>query len=72
MRPMDVSHLIGSYAKAERELSWRPRTDFEGLVAVMVEADLDKWRRRLRGEVFPWDAPNYRTEAAALTRTMRM
>src|SRR6266550_1119602 len=29
MRPAEVDHLIGDYAKAKRQLRWEPRTSFE-------------------------------------------
>jgi GDPmannose 4,6-dehydratase len=40
MRPAEVDHLIGDYSKAERRLGWRPRTSFEELVRLMVDADV--------------------------------
>jgi GDPmannose 4,6-dehydratase len=42
LRPAEVDHLIGDYAKAERELGWRPRTGFEELIRLMTRADLDR------------------------------
>ena len=39
VRPAEVDHLIGDSAKAERELGWRPRTSFEELIRLMVDAD---------------------------------
>jgi GDPmannose 4,6-dehydratase len=39
-RPAEVDLLVGDYAKAERELGWRPQTDFEQLIRLMVDADL--------------------------------
>jgi GDPmannose 4,6-dehydratase len=39
-RPAEVDLLVGDYAKAERQLGWRPRTDFEALIRLMVDADL--------------------------------
>src|SRR6478736_4484927 len=32
VRPAEVDHLIGDYAKAERVLGWRPTTSFEELI----------------------------------------
>ena len=32
--------LVGDPGKAKRELGWEPRTSFEELVRLMVEADL--------------------------------
>ena len=40
-RPAEVDHLIGNYAKAEEKLGWRPRTSFEELVKLMVDANLE-------------------------------
>jgi GDPmannose 4,6-dehydratase len=42
MRPAEVDQLIGSYDKAERELGWKPKTTFEDLVKLMVDADLEQ------------------------------
>jgi GDPmannose 4,6-dehydratase len=39
-RPTEVDELRGDAAKAERELGWRPTTTFEGLVRLMLSADL--------------------------------
>jgi GDPmannose 4,6-dehydratase len=39
LRPAEVDHLIGDYGKAERDLGWRPRTTFEQLIRLMVDAD---------------------------------
>ena len=36
VRPAEVDHLIGDYAKAERELGWRPKTSFEELIRLMT------------------------------------
>ena len=40
LRPAEVDHLIGDPAKARRVLKWAPTVDFEGLVHMMVDADL--------------------------------
>ena len=42
LRPAEVDHLIGNPAKAETELGWRPSVDFEGLVRMMVDADVER------------------------------
>ena len=44
-RPAEVDLLIGSPAKAERELGWRATTTLEQLCAMMVEADLKRAER---------------------------
>jgi GDPmannose 4,6-dehydratase len=38
-RPAEVDHLIGDASKAKRELGWEPRTSFEELIRLMVDAD---------------------------------
>ena len=39
-RPAEVDHLIGDASKAKRDLGWEPRTSFEELIRLMVDADL--------------------------------
>ncbi len=39
-RPAEVDHLIGNPAKAKEKLGWVPKTSFDELVRLMVEADL--------------------------------
>ena len=39
-RPAEVEFLWGNCEKAERELGWRRKVDFAGLVAMMMEADM--------------------------------
>ena len=41
VRPAEVDLLIGDYAKAERDLGWKPTTTFEDLIRLMVRADMD-------------------------------
>jgi GDPmannose 4,6-dehydratase len=41
VRPAEVDHLIGDFAKAERNLGWRPQTSFEELIRLMTRADLE-------------------------------
>jgi len=38
-RPAEVDHLIGDPSKAKRDLGWEPRTTFEQLIRLMVDAD---------------------------------
>jgi len=42
LRPAEVDHLIGDPAKAGKTLGWEPSVTFEGLVAMMVDADLER------------------------------
>ena len=39
-RPSEVDLLIGDATKAKTNLGWEPKTDFEGLVELMVKEDL--------------------------------
>ncbi len=44
MRPAEVDLLVGDAAKAGRELGWEPMVDFQQLVEMMVDADLQSLR----------------------------
>lgn len=70
LRPLDVDNLRGDPGKAEKILGWKPKTKFENLVRIMVEADLERWKKYLGGEIFPWDAPNYSSEIDVISRTV--
>jgi GDPmannose 4,6-dehydratase len=41
LRPAEVDLLIGNPTKARERLGWHPQVSFEGLVNLMVEADLE-------------------------------
>jgi GDPmannose 4,6-dehydratase len=41
LRPAEVEHLIGDASKARRKLGWKPRTSFEEMIRLMVDADLE-------------------------------
>jgi GDPmannose 4,6-dehydratase len=41
LRPAEVDLLIGNPAKARERLGWEPDVSFEGLVNLMVDADLE-------------------------------
>jgi len=45
LRPAEVDLLVGDAAKAKRELGWEPQTSFEDLIALMVDADLERLQR---------------------------
>ena len=44
LRPAEVNHLCGDFAKARAKLGWRPRVDFRELIEMMVDADLERVR----------------------------
>ena len=46
VRPAEVDLLIGSPEKARQKLGWVPEVTFERLVAMMVEADIDRLSER--------------------------
>ena len=41
LRPAEVEHLVGDYSKAREKLGWEPRTSFEEMIRLMVDADLE-------------------------------
>ncbi|MBK9384508.1 MAG: GDP-mannose 4,6-dehydratase [Planctomycetes bacterium] len=45
-RPAEVDLLVGDPSKAKAELGWRPEVDFQGLVRMMVDADLARHRAK--------------------------
>jgi GDPmannose 4,6-dehydratase len=48
-RPAEVDLLVGDASKARDVLGWKPQTSFEGLVNLMVDADLALLEGRLKG-----------------------
>lgn len=42
IRPAEVDLLIGDASKAKEKLGWEPKTSFDELVRIMVEADMAK------------------------------
>ncbi len=56
LRPFDVENLKGDNKKAIKKLGWKPKIKFKKLVKIMVEEDMSRWERWLKGEQFPWDA----------------
>lgn len=40
IRPAEVDHLLADPTKAKQVLGWKPKVDFEGLIRMMVEADM--------------------------------
>ncbi len=49
-RPAEVDILQGDASKARMKLGWRPKTGFEELVKLMVEADMRLLNEKLSGE----------------------
>jgi GDPmannose 4,6-dehydratase len=44
LRPAEVEHLVGDASKAREKLGWEPRTSFEEMIRLMVDADLELLR----------------------------
>jgi GDPmannose 4,6-dehydratase len=42
IRPAEVDLLVGDASRAREELGWAPHVDFEGLVRMMVDVDLER------------------------------
>ena len=43
-RPTEVDALVGDYTKAREALGWEPRTGFDELVAIMIDAEIDSYK----------------------------
>lgn len=67
-RLLEVDVLEGDSSKAVRKLKWKPKVSFDALIKIMVDADLERWEKWKRGEVFPWDANNSIDEYKTITR----
>ncbi len=52
-RPTEVDHLLGDASKAQAALGWKPRTSFQELVRLMMEADLELAEREERAGAGP-------------------
>jgi GDPmannose 4,6-dehydratase len=50
-RPSEVDHLRGDASKAERLLGWKPTVQFNELVALMVDADIQLLEDELAGRL---------------------
>lgn len=72
LRPLDVGYLRGDYTKAKENLGWKPKVKFEELVSIMVNEDVSRWQRWLKGERFVWDAPNYPNENKVISRMLTL
>ena len=67
-RPLEVNYLRGNSKKAKNKLGWKAKTNFETLVKIMLDEDLQRWKMFLDGKTFPWDAPLYPSESKFITR----
>ncbi len=47
LRPAEVDHLVGDASKAKRILGWEPEVDFEGLVKLMLDADMERVKKEM-------------------------
>jgi GDPmannose 4,6-dehydratase len=50
-RPTEVDVLQGDYSKAKRQLGWEPKTRFEDLVKLMVDADIKLLKDHREGRI---------------------
>jgi len=46
LRPAEVDHLLGDNTKAREKLGWEPAVNFEELVRMMVDADIERIRKQ--------------------------
>lgn len=50
-RPSEVHILQGDYSKARKQLGWQPAVNFEELVKMMVDADIERLEGNLRSQI---------------------
>ncbi len=48
LRPAEVDYLMGDPTKAKTKLGWQPEVNLRKLVEMMVDADLERYRRATR------------------------
>lgn len=48
LRPAEVNTLLGDSSKAQDKLGWQRKVDFQQLVTMMVEADLERVEQEIR------------------------
>jgi GDPmannose 4,6-dehydratase len=48
-RPAEVDILLGDYSKAKEKLGWQPKTKFQDLVSIMVDADIKRVGKEIKG-----------------------
>jgi len=46
LRPAEVDHLLGDNTKAREKLGWEPAVNFEELVRMMVDADIERVKQQ--------------------------
>lgn len=44
LRPTEIKELKGDYSLAKKDLGWEPKTSFEDLMKIMVDADLERFK----------------------------
>ncbi|MDB6053434.1 MAG: gmd, partial [Verrucomicrobiales bacterium] len=50
-RPAEVELLIGDFSKAKRQLGWEPKTTFNELARLMVDADVALLKAHREGKI---------------------
>ncbi len=53
VRPSEVDVLQGDATKAREVLGWEPEVDFDGLIRMMIDHDLELARREKHARAFP-------------------
>ncbi|HEY8241297.1 MAG TPA: GDP-mannose 4,6-dehydratase [Kiritimatiellia bacterium] len=48
LRPAEVDLLLGDPTKAKKQLGWKPKVNLQGLVKMMVDADMERVKREIR------------------------
>ncbi|MCR4337907.1 MAG: GDP-mannose 4,6-dehydratase, partial [Candidatus Omnitrophica bacterium] len=49
LRPTEVDLLLGDNSKAKKKLNWKPKVNFQQLVKMMVDADMELVAKQLHG-----------------------
>jgi len=71
LRKGEVNFLLGDYFKAKEKFGWEPKVKFNDLAKIMVDEDLNRWKKWQAGERFAFDAPYYPGEGNIMTRVLK-
>ena len=47
-RPTEDTPLVGDFSKANKELDWSPKVNFENLVSMMVRSDISQYSKNIK------------------------
>jgi GDPmannose 4,6-dehydratase len=71
LRAADVQYLLGDCTKIKNKINWHPKIQFKKTIEKMVDEDYKRWKDKINGVSFPWDAENYPTNIKIIYRKIK-